>query len=403
MERPLRVLILTHNVVRKGGAYYRGLSLARGLVARGHEVTLMGIAAHNRVRFIEETEQGVTIVHSPDLLWGIGRTGWDPWDTLCRILWLRRRHFDVVYTVDTRPAVVLPALYARRRHGSRFIADWTDWWGRGGASSERSDWFSRTVMAPIELYFEEAFRPGADGTVVISRALHGRARGLGIPHPRILHLPTGCDTHAIASLPMQDARERLGLKQDAVYLGYLGNIYQRDADLLVDAMRRLETGRHAVLLMVGGARPRIDAEFARSGRLLQTGHVPFADMVTYVCACDVLLLPLSASLANRGRWPSKINDYLAAGRAVVASAVGDLVDLYRQQPFGRLAGPTAADFAQCIDEMLADMEITACIGRSNRAYAESGLSQASAARKLETFLWSINGDGMAEPEGVRQA
>lgn len=388
MHNPnLKVLVLTHSVVRKGGAYYRGLSLGRGLAARGHQVTVMGISERNRWAFQEEADGDVRVVHSPDLLWGIGRTGWDPWDTLRRVLWLRRHRFDIVYTVDTRPAVVLPALYARRRHECTFVSDWTDWWGRGGASSERSDWFSRIVMAPVELFFEEAFRPRADGTVTISRALYRRAQGLGIAESRMLHLPTGCDHRNVRPVPPARARAQLNLDPDGLYVGYLGNIYQRDADLMIEAMRRLDTGRDARLIMIGDARVQVDADFEASGRLLRTGRVPAADMVAYLSACDVLLLPLADSVANRGRWPSKINDYLAVGRPVVAAAVGDLADLFERHEIGRKAPPEPWAFARAVDELLADPEAAKCMGGNARRLAEDIHSEAAMAERLERFLW----------------
>ena len=120
-------------------------------------------------------------MESPDLLPGMGRSGWDPWDTLRRTLWLRQQRFDIIHTVDTRPAVCLPALFARRKAGAKWIADWTDWWGRGGATEERKNKLANTIMGPLEQLFEEKPRPYADGTVVISRALGARAEGLGIP------------------------------------------------------------------------------------------------------------------------------------------------------------------------------------------------------------------------------
>lgn len=380
-------LILTHNTVGRGGAYYRGLNLGRGLAARGHQVTLMGIAPSARWRFSVHSEGALQIVHSPDLFWGIGRTGWDPWDTLRRTLWLRRRRFDIVYAIDTRPAVVLPALAARRMHGGQLVIDWTDWWGRGGASVERASRFSRTVMGPIELYFEERFRPHADLTVAISRALADRAESLGIPREEILLLPTGCDVEALRPLSKSLARERRGLDPDRIYLGYLGNIYPADARMLVEAVRQVRHRPEPVLVMIGGAALPDDDGLAAAGRLIEAGHLSsYQEMGEYLAACDALLLPLTNSIANRGRWPSKINDYLAAGRPVVASAVGDLVDVFEHHDIGYATGPSAADLAAGIDALLADPERCRTLGENARRLAETELSSANTAERLDTAL-----------------
>ena len=162
MSEPLKILFVVHNQTRKGGAYYRGLNLGVPLARRGHCVTLMTIHPTERQRVVERELDGVKLVESPDLLWGVGRTGWDPWDTLQRTGWIRRRTFDIIHTVDTRPAVSLPALFGRKASGAAWVADWTDWWGRGGATTEREGWLVKTLIGPLEQVFEERPRPYAD-------------------------------------------------------------------------------------------------------------------------------------------------------------------------------------------------------------------------------------------------
>src|SRR6188474_3476043 len=102
---PLRILLIVHNQTRKGGAYYRGLNLGAPLARRGHDVTLMSIHPAARFGITERELDGVKLVETPDLLWSVARTGWDPWNTIRRTAWIWRRRFDVIHTVDTRPAV----------------------------------------------------------------------------------------------------------------------------------------------------------------------------------------------------------------------------------------------------------------------------------------------------------
>ena len=109
----MRILFLNHNVARQGGTYFRAFQAARHLAARGHAVTLLTISARQRWRFERETAAGVEILHTPDLLWGLGRTGWDPWDTTRRLGWLRGQAWDIIHAWDCRPVVILPALFAR--------------------------------------------------------------------------------------------------------------------------------------------------------------------------------------------------------------------------------------------------------------------------------------------------
>ena len=386
MVPSLKILFIVHNQTRKGGAYYRGLNLAAPLVRKGHDVTLMTIHPDNRFAMVERELDGVKLVESPDLLFGMGRTGWDPWNALRRTLWIRQRHFDIIHTVDTRPAVSLPAIFGRRRAGAKWVADWTDWWGRGGATEERAGWLVRKLIGPLEQFFEEKPRPYADGTVVISRALGKRAEGLGIAPDDMLYLPPGADADAIRETGIREARERLGLETDGQLVGYLGNIYQSDANLLFETIERMQS-RDARLVMVGD--PGCEIDHAVADRVMVTGRIPFAEMLDYLSACDVLALPLTDTIANRGRWPSKVNEYVAVGRPVVACDVGDVADLLRDNEIGYLVSPEPQEFADRIDELLSDPERARQMGDEARRIAQTSYSQEAAGARLEQYYCEI--------------
>lgn len=344
---PLHVLFLVHNIAWKGGAFYHGMGLARHLAAIGHQVTLVAISERNRFRFQRREINGLELIESPDWLAGQGRTGWDPWDTFQRMGLCGSRSFDVLHAVDTRPAVVLPALYGRWRRKGVFIADWTDWWGRGGATMERSGRLTKAIMGSIECFFEEQFRPYADGTITISQALCQRAKALGINEETMLYLPAGSDAQRIRRLNIEKARKYLGLTGQRLRLGYLGNIYPRDAELMFNALNRVQaTGVDFELVMIGQS--KVAKETKSQEWLTCTGHVPFEKMVAHLCASDVLLLPMTDSIANRARWPSKINDYLACGRPIVSTRVGDLVKIFQDGDIGFLSDPNVQDFAEKI-------------------------------------------------------
>ncbi len=398
MAQRMKILFIVHNQTRKGGAYYRGLNLGAPLVRRGHDVTLMSIHPNARVRMSERELDGVKLVESPDLLWGAGRTGWDPWNTLRRSMWARRHQFDVIHTVDTRPAVSLPALLARRKSGAVWIADWTDWWGRGGATTEREGWLIRATVGQLEQWFEEKPRPLADGTIVISHALAKRAESLGIDRKDILYLPPGADPAAIRHTPIAAAREKCGLDGKGRLIGYLGNIYQRDADLLFATMTRL-SATDVKLLMVGEPGCRVPE--AIKDRVIITGRLPFEKMLDCLSACDVLALPLSDTITNRGRWPSKVNEYVSVGRPTVACDVGDVAGLLRDNNIGLLVKPVAAEFAARIDELLADPQASQAMGDRARDVALSTYSQDAVADRLETYYRKTIDAYAARTRGTR--
>jgi glycosyltransferase involved in cell wall biosynthesis len=199
-------------------------------------------------------------------------------------------------------------------------------------------------------------------------------------------LPPGADPESIRTTSVAAARQKTGLPEGRRYVGYLGNIYQRDADLLFETMSRLKA-EDVHLLMVG--EPGCAIPESMSDRVMVTGRVPFESMLDHLSACEVLALPLSDTIANRGRWPSKINEYVAVGRPTVACEVGDVANLLRENKIGLLVAPNAKDFALGIDELLDDTERAEAMGSMAREIAKTTYSQDAIVDKLEKYYEEV--------------
>jgi len=382
----MRILMLNHNVAWSGGTFFRAFHFARQMAKRGHDVTLLTISPKRRFGFRQEIRDGVRVVETPDLLWGRGRSGWDLWDTLRRTLYVRERTWDLVHAFDSRPAVILPAL-ALQRQGVPLVLDWADWWGRGGTIEERTTGFAvRLLIGPIETYFEEAFRTVAQGTTVISSALLRRAIALGVRPETIAQIPQGSDVENIRPLPRDACRRALRLPEGSPIVGYLGILNKSDAQLLFSTYECLRSIRpDCRLLMIG----RHNVVVADIPGIVETGYVTQERLLEYLGVCDLMLLPLKNTVASRGRWPSKINDYLAAGRAVVATVVGDAAELFEQHAIGQATLDTPEALARAADALLSDVEGLRALERNARRVAENELAWPILSEKLEMHYLSV--------------
>lgn len=377
----MRLLFLNHNVAWSGGTYYRAWHLGRELARRGNTVTLLSISARARFGFKEYMEEGVRIVETPDWLWGRGRTGWDGWDTLRRIQFVRREQWDLVHAFDSRPAVIFPAL-AVSRGAPPLVMDWADWWGRGGTQDERTTGLAvRIALGPVETWLEETFRTRAQASTVASSALFQRAVGLGVRPETILLLPGGSDVRGVKPRSQSEARRALGLPEQIPVLGHLGAMNSSDAELLFAAFslvreelpdcRLFLIGRHYIKTM-------------RQNGVIETGYVSRDALLEYMAACDLMLLPLKDTVANRGRWPSKFNDYIAAGRPVVATRVGDVGAVFDRYAVGAATPDNPESFASGIVALLADRQQGTELGRCAREVAE------------RVFSWDLLADRLVE-------
>jgi glycosyltransferase involved in cell wall biosynthesis len=382
----MKILMLNHNPKWRG-TFFRAFHFAKQLARREHRVTLVTISPQNRIRLHRETLHGVEIWEAPDLLPGMGRSGWDPYNTIRRLLFtLRSNRYDLVHGFDCRPAVIFPALAMKRVHKTPFVSDWADWWGRGGIIETRGR-LLRWTMGPIETHLEERFRYRANGITVTSRALEDRVVGLGIPRGRVHYVPSGSDVDTIRPMPKQEMRRTLGLPEKGKILGYIGFI-NYDVECMIRAFPLVQDRfPDAHLLLVGQKYP-ITKHLCRECNITrgihEVGIVPFENLSGYLACADVLLLPFTDKICNIGRGPIKLGDYMAAGRPIVTQPVGDLRYVFQQhEPIGLLAGNTPEAFAEAICDLLADPERAELYGRNARRLAEQEYSWQKAAESLE--------------------
>lgn len=387
----MRILILNHNIARRGGTFYRAYHAGRYLVRSGHSVTLLSISADKRWGFEREVSDGVEIIHTPDLLWGLGRTGWDMWDTLWRGVFLFNKPFDIIHAFDSRPVVILPALLSRKINGGKLVLDWADWWSRGGTQAERKGRLMHLVD-PLETFFEEAFRTRADGTTTISEALYERALALGVKPGSARILKQGCDLVSVPVSNRGEARRRLALSENQSVAICVGALMPSDATLFFDSLRFLfQKNPTSHIFMIGKHGTQIPDDLKRSGQLTETGFVPDAILQDYVAACDVAIIPMADTLASRARWPSRANPFLAAGRAIVISRVGDLPHLLEQEQAALVVGHDPVEIANGCLHLFQDSFLRMQIENSARRVASQLLAWPIIVNELESFYFQLAG------------
>lgn len=386
-----RLLFIVFNMPwQGGGTFYRAFGFARELAARGHETTVMATSLDARWRLSEEMIEGVRLVLSPSIMWGKSRTGWDPYEVWRRCRWISRRSFDLVHGFESRPGVIYPTLYAHKRHKAAMVLDWCDWFGRGGSIEERKG-ILKYFLRPVETFYEEHFRLRAQGTTVINDTLAKRAIGLGVSEQSICWLPNGSDITTRYVMDRQEARAKLGLETEKHYVGYLGQVYGSDAELLISSFKLLRQQMDTShLIMIGNRKQRVSALLEDTSRIIETEYLSIEDLNLYLAACDVVWLPLQKTLTSRGRWPLKLSDYMATGRATVSTNTGDWVKLFEgEHPIGVLAEDNAVDFVEKTVGLLSDPAGRTIYEKNARHLAETVFAWPKVTDKLEQFYASL--------------
>ncbi len=372
------------------GTYWRAFHLACQLVQKGHNVTLMATSQSSRFRLKVYEVEGVTLVETPDLWQGSLRSGWDPWNSLIRLNWLSTQNFDLVHAFEARPTVLIPAIYLKWFQRIPLVMDWSDWFGKGGSVEERPNYVIRTLLRPIETFFEERFRTQANGTTVICSLLHNKAQRLGVPTDTILDLPNGADIQHLRPFPITKPRIQLDLSPRDFIAGYVGSIFLQDAMLMAEAFNLVvEEIPEFKLIIVGKFPFDIRSMVNKPENIILSGYIDTDQLNIYLSSCDLFWLPLSNTNANRGRFPLKLTDYLAIGRPIVATNVGDVAKILGNQKVGLLTLPNPEDFATNTLSLLRNSELRLEMGTQARLLAETKFSWSHLADELLDFYKAV--------------
>ncbi len=405
VRQPLNLLCVTNH--RRFKSVFRAQPWARELAVRGHHVDVICHADTERWRTKIEHVDGFRVVESPDLMVGSLRQGWDP---VCafrrrRFLFREDKHYDLIQCFDTRPAVVWPALaYARAKH-IPIVSDWSDWWGRGGLIRERRPLWYQYFFAWLEVFFEEHYRKKLDGLSAISHALLDRALELGVPRERCHRIPGGVNLDVFSEVfPRDESRARQGIPLDVPVLCFSGLDVLIDLGMAVNAYEIVRSSfPGTILLLTGGATERVVRRMLRDPANMSgvkvLGVLPYRELPSHLAAADVFLMPFPDKIANVGRWPNKIGDYMCLGRPTVSNPVGEVKWLFEQYHVGLLAEATPESMADAALRLLRDPELARTMGETARKTAEEGFSWSKLVDDLEDWYYElIRADGSVDPE-----
>ena len=256
---------------------------------------------------------------------------------------------------------------------------------------------------------ERGLLRSADAVVVLTRALRDELLRLdlaGRDQRPLIVIPCTVDTEAFAlsRTEREQQRRQRGWERRRVivYVGKLGGVY------LVEEMARFFAAlrRHAPDCLFRVATQSVPdaltAALARVGlceSCVEIGGVPPEQMASMLSAADGGVILYRPGESLRGRFPTKLGEYLAAGLPVAASRLApDCEDLLRQRRVGLVLGSfeeatldsAAQELLALVDEPSTRTRCQAC-AREELSLAEIGVPRYAAL--YQRFLRSLESDG----------
>lgn len=289
------------------------VNMAQGFAQLGYEVTLICFRNPARRYTLEQLTQIYDLQES--MRWVRlpqfslrGRKINDKWAyTTLALPFLRMLKPDFVFTRN----YIAPTVTSRL--GIPTVAE----------THAHADYQAKAFLYMCRSTQRRAFR----AVVTISETLKAYYQSLGVPHEKILVLPTGVNVNRFRRPEVLPPNPYCSKNKNIAYAGHLYD-YKGIPTILEAAALLPEMNFH----LVGGVAGDIEIQKQRvAARGLKNvtfyGLLPQSDLPKYLWHADVLLLPPSAQHPS-ANWtsPVKLGEYLASGTPIVATAIPALKD-----------------------------------------------------------------------------
>jgi glycosyltransferase involved in cell wall biosynthesis len=215
-------------------------------------------------------------------------------------------------------------------------------------------------------------------------------------------LPIAADVKSVKpNHNSETIRKNLGLTTEPVVM-WVGGFYPwHDMSLLLESFAlilRQRPDARLVLVGDGQTRPSVAETVTKAGMghaVIMTGKIAHSQVPEMLSIADVAVVPsapLTAGLGGTGT-PLKLFEYMAAGKAVVATALNEAAEVIRDGQDGLLVQPGDVNkFAEATLKLINDPKERRRLGQNARARAVKQYSWENYTKQLEEIYFKIVGN-----------
>jgi len=231
-------------------------------------------------------------------------------------------------------------------------------------------------MKSLAQGIEEVLFQKADSIIAVSEEVKEYIGSKGVPIEKVHVTPNAVDP--VQFDPDETGtqgmlRERLSLPDDKFIVGFLGSLKRwHGVEILVEAMKVLWSSFenfHLLIVGNGPLRESLKEQFSREGiqdYTTLTGEIPYAEVPSYLKCMDITVAPYTR-IPDFYFSPLKVFEYMAMGRPVVTSGMGQIKEIVDDGRTGLLFEPgDPRDLAEKIISLRYNPELMSRIGTEAR-------------------------------------
>jgi len=253
------------------------------------------------------------------------------------------------------------------------------------------------VLRSVTRFLERKVYSSVDAILAITPNHSRYVISMGAPESRVKLLPLPIDTKIFRpSVDSSGVRQKWGFGDKDKIVVFIGTLFKFSG---LDGFIRqfpgvVEKIPEARLLIVGDGpqRPeleRIINELRLEERVTITGFEPYQMMPQYINLATVCVNPFLNTDATRDIFPGKIIQYIACGKATVATPLLGIKALIPDESRGVVYANNAVEMAEAAVGLLKSAERRKKLGQAGLNYVKQVHDQPKIARQLEAELIEI--------------
>ena len=216
----------------------------------------------------------------------------------------------------------------------------------------------------------------ADLITCVSRPLKEQLVEMGIQADKIMVNPNGVDPDKYRpDIDGRKVRKKYGIEEAAIVIGFIGTFGAwHGAELLASAyVNVVKRNKNIHLLMIGDglklSEVKENLQELEPSQYTLTGLIPQVQGPEYLAACDILVNPTVPNPDGTPFFgsPTKLFEYMAMGKAVVASGMDQMQEVLEQGRTALLVEPgNVLELEEALNKLVEDKELRCTLGINAR-------------------------------------
>lgn len=307
--------------------------------------------------------------------------------------YLKNKNFDCFIVSSPPLSVPIIGMMIAKKLKIPFILDLRDIWPEAAIST---GYLKKGLIYNLAAKWEQKIYHQAKIIIVNSEAiLKELNQNKNIPLEKLKYIPNGADLELFKNnIDYQSVEKRYALKNKFVvlYTGLLG--FAQAPEILIDAAEILRENKEILFLIVGEGPFKKELELKiqrlKLDNIILTGQRPKEEMPLFLARGDVCLIPYKNKPTFAKNIPSKMFDYMAAGKPMIINLKGIASDIIEKANAGLLAKPeNPQSLADIILNLYKDKPLREKLGLAAKISAENNYNKKNISEKLERILKNV--------------